>query len=395
MLRDPKAAKVVLGILRPITVSPKKGLWSSRCGDIRRMASGSGNGGDGGTTAAKTLPRMARVSTMLAAPPALSPNIPSEEIRTVEWHMLDKQKFYPLSMLSSFSVRCFLYPLTLVRTRLQVQHQSAVYNGTFDAFRKILKLEGVRGFYRGFWVSSFQVVSGIAYVSTYEGVRHVLGSSQLVTDTKVRAFLGGAAASVVGQTIIVPFDVISQHLMLMGQQTTSTDAKAKVSATNQLAIKTEGRTKGQIVGDVVRAVYHKDGLRGFYRGYGASLCTYVPSSASWWTFYHFFQDAYDLALPTDRLPRTLTQCVSAMTAGCATAVITNPLDLVRTRVQVQRKPIPETIRWLWETEGVRLFKKGLTARMLASSIYSVCVILGYETVKKYSVYDEYKDKVRW
>ena len=90
------------------------------------------------------------------------------------------------------------------------QHQSAVYSGTFDAFRKILKSEGVRGFYRGFWVSSFQVVSGIAYVSTYEGVRHVLGSSQLVTDTKVRAFLGGAAASVVGQTIIVPFDVISQ-----------------------------------------------------------------------------------------------------------------------------------------------------------------------------------------
>ena len=102
-----------------------------------------------------------------------------------------------------------------------------------------------------------------------------------------------------------------------------------------------------------------------------------------------------MVLPTDRMPRTLTQCVSAMTAGCATAVISNPMDLVRTRVQVQRRPIPETIRWLWETEGIRLFKKGLTARMLASAIYSVCVILGYETVKKYSVYDEYKSQVRW
>ena len=366
------------------------------------MASGSDNGGDSGTTAATTLPSVARVATMFQAPsppapPYSSPGLPSEEfIKTVEWHMLDKQKFYPLCMLSSFSTRCFLYPLTLVRTRLQVQHRSALYSGTFDAFRKILRSEGVRGFYRGFWVSSFQVVSGICYVSTYEGVRHVLGSSQLVTDTKVRAFLGGGAASVVGQTIIVPFDVISQHLMLMGQQPSS-DAgagAARVNA-NPLAIKTEGRTKGQIVGDVVRSIYQKDGFRGFYRGYGASLCTYVPSSASWWTFYHFFQDAYDMVLPTDRMPRTLTQCVSAMTAGCATAVITNPLDLVRTRVQVQRKPIPETIRWLWETEGVGIFKKGLTARMLASAIYSVCVILGYETVKKYSVYDEYKTKVRW
>ncbi len=41
-------------------------------------------------------------------------------IRTIEWEMLDKRKFYPYSMMSSFTVRCFLYPLTLVRTRLQV-----------------------------------------------------------------------------------------------------------------------------------------------------------------------------------------------------------------------------------------------------------------------------------
>ena len=41
-------------------------------------------------------------------------------ITTIEWEMLDKRKFYPLSMMSSFTVRCFLYPLTLIRTRLQV-----------------------------------------------------------------------------------------------------------------------------------------------------------------------------------------------------------------------------------------------------------------------------------
>ena len=75
----------------------------------------------------------------------------------------------------SFTVRCFLYPLTLIRTRLQartyfscfcalalliqqhqVQHQSAVYSGTIDAFRQISKSEGFRGLYRGFWVSAFQ-----------------------------------------------------------------------------------------------------------------------------------------------------------------------------------------------------------------------------------------------
>ena len=84
-------------------------------------------------------------------------------IRTVEWEMLDKKKFFPMSMMSSFTVRCFLYPLTLIRTRLQVQRGRDVYAGTYDAGHKILQNEGLRGLYRGFFVSAFQIVSGVAY----------------------------------------------------------------------------------------------------------------------------------------------------------------------------------------------------------------------------------------
>ena len=64
-------------------------------------------------------------------------------IRTIEWDMMNKQKFFPLSMLSSFSVRCMLYPFTLIKTRIQIQKHSEVYKGTFDAFQKILKHEGM------------------------------------------------------------------------------------------------------------------------------------------------------------------------------------------------------------------------------------------------------------
>ena len=47
-------------------------------------------------------------------------------------------------------------------------------------------------------------------------------------------------------------------------------------------------------------------------------------------------------------------------------------------------------RYLWKTERLSIFHKGLTARMTASSIYSLAVILGYESVKKMSVLPEYK-----
>lgn len=55
---------------------------------------------------------------------------------------------------------------------------------------------------------------GVFYISTYEGVRHVLNKKNI--NSNVRALVAGGAASLVGQTIIVPFDVLSQHLMMMG-----------------------------------------------------------------------------------------------------------------------------------------------------------------------------------
>jgi solute carrier family 25 protein 44 len=143
-----------------------------------------------------------------------------------------------------------------------------------------------------------------------------------------------------------------------------------------------------------RTIYQRDGCRGFYRGYVASLCNYVPSSAAWWTFYQLYQEQVRHQLG-NVLPNTALQCVAAVLSGCTTSVLTNPLDLVRTRVQVHRRTIPETVRVLWAHEQLGIFSKGLTARMASSCIYSLAVIFGYETVKKMSVLPEYKQSVLW
>ena len=74
--------------------------------------------------------------------------------------------------------------------RLQVQTGNSVYSGTYDAGRKIFHSEGFKGLYRGFFVSAFQVVSGVCYVSTYESVRHILDKQGIVTDNKIKAFVG-------------------------------------------------------------------------------------------------------------------------------------------------------------------------------------------------------------
>ena len=50
---------------------------------------------------------------------------------------------------------------------------------------------------------------------------------------------------------------------------------------------------------------------------------------------------------------------------------------------------------LWREERLWIFTKGLTARLVSSITFSFFIILGYETVKRWSLKDEYKHMVRW
>nr|CAG4649464.1 EOG090X08ST [Scapholeberis mucronata]SVE93711.1 EOG090X08ST [Scapholeberis mucronata] len=325
----------------------------------------------------------------------MDPKLETSYIRTIEWEMLDKKKFLPLSIASSLTVRTTLYPFTLVKTRLQIQKGNEVYRGTWDAFRKIVKYEGLTGLYKGFWVNLFSIVSGAFYVVTYENVRHILQVNN-VTDTRVRALIGGGCASLVGQTIIVPIDVVSQHLMMVGQKTEG--AISKVSNPDHLVSKLQnsvGKSKTQLALAVTKDIYKTDGLRGFYRGYTASLFTYVPSSSLWWTFYHLYQD-HLLGLFPSWVSHLGIQCTSAILGGITTTTLINPLDIVRARLQVQRlNSIGETFRILWREERFYMFTKGLTARIIMSTFYSFSIILGYESVKRWSVKEQYREQIRW
>jgi solute carrier family 25, member 44 len=206
-------------------------------------------------------------------------------LKTIEWDMMNKKKFFPLSMLSQFSVRCALFPLTVIKTQLQIQRQNDVYKGMIDAGMKIYKLEGMKGLYRGFWISSVQIVSGVFYISTYEAVRHIVG--QYGGTQRTKALIGGGVASLVGQTIIVPFDVISQHAMVIGM---GLQGKGEV---NPLGLKFNPKIgQGRISFDIAKEILRRDGFKGFYRGYTASLIAYVPNSAMWWAFYHLYQGAW-------------------------------------------------------------------------------------------------------
>lgn len=311
-------------------------------------------------------------------------------LKTIEWEMLNKTKFFPLSMLSSFSVRCCLFPLTVIKTQLQVQFKNDIYSGMLDCGAKIYRNEGIPGLYRGFWISSFQIISGVFYISTYEGVRHILNKYNAGQRTK--ALIGGGCASVVGQTIIVPFDVISQHVMVLGMGGQLTGKHS----VNPLGIKFDQNTpKFRLGVEIAREILRRDGVIGFYRGYTASLMAYVPNSAMWWGFYHLYQDELIKVMP-EWVSHLFIQCIAGSLGGFTTTIITNPLDIVRARLQVQRLGSMKIAFYeLWAEERMRMFVKGLSARLVQSAAFSFSIILGYETIKRVSVNEQYKHMVKW
>ncbi|XP_051740091.1 solute carrier family 25 member 44a [Ctenopharyngodon idella] len=311
-------------------------------------------------------------------------------IRIIEWEDLDKRKFYSLGVFMTMTTRATVYPFTLIRTRLQVQKGKSLYNGTFDAFFKILKAEGARGLYRGFMVNSFTLISGQAYITTYELVRKYV--SCYSSNNTVKSLVAGGAASLVAQSITVPIDVVSQQLMVQGQgcQLTRFKLKPKMAVATSKHKVTFGQTR-----DIVVQIFHADGFRGFYRGYVASLLTYIPNSAVWWPFYHFYAEQLSKLAPAD-CPHLLLQAVAGPMAAATASTLTNPMDVVRARVQVEgRSSVIETFKQLMAEEGVWGLTKGLSARIISSMPTSVMIVIGYETLKRLSLRPELVDSRHW
>ncbi|KAI6660529.1 Solute carrier family 25 member 44 [Oopsacas minuta] len=296
-----------------------------------------------------------------------------EGIQIIEWKDLNKTKFLLLSPAFFFGVRLCLYPTILVKTRLQVQAKKQVYRGAIDALFKISKQEGVRGLYKGFFVNSLGLISGQVYIITYELLRGKLSNHA----PAIKGFVAGGIASILAQSITVPVDVLSQYRMVMG---------AGSDLGNQDALSLfKGQNKQLSSYQIAKIIFKEHGLIGFYRGYFVSLMTFTPSSAIWWACYSGLLPLLNPVLIIG-VPIVMLQALSGVTAAVSSALLTNPIDVIRTRLQVgSRRTFLGEVYHLLSSEGVMGLTKGLSARLTAAIPFSICVIVTYEFVKKMSL----------
>jgi len=167
--------------------------------------------------------------------------------------------------------------------------------------------------------------------------------------------------------LFVPVDVVKERLQVQAaipKGTPSSNPKSMPIA-----------YKGSL--DALQTILRTEGLGGIYRGYGATLFSYGPWSALYFCFYEMFRSALFVPDEDDSIEMKSSTFSRALLASAAagglSGLLTNPFDVVKLRLQLQRgTPSDNThyqgffdgFRQILKQEGIRGLLKGCTARVV-------------------------------
>ncbi|TYI49731.1 hypothetical protein E1A91_D12G055100v1 [Gossypium mustelinum] len=183
----------------------------------------------------------------------------------------------------------------------------------------------------------------------------------------------GATAGAIAATFVCPLDVIKTRLQVHGLPTASkTGVRDSVIITSlQHIIKTEG-------------------LKGLYRGLSPTIIALLPN---WAVYFTVYEQLKGLLASHDNNSAQLTigeNMVAAAGAGAATAIVTNPLWVVKTRLQTQGMRtgvVPYTgvlsaLRRIVHEEGLRGLYSGVLPSLAGISHVAI-QFPAYEKIKSY------------
>lgn len=307
----------------------------------------------------------------------------------IDWEMLDKSKFFFLGAALFSGVSAALYPMVVLKTRQQVA-QSRVSGG-------------LRGLYRGFGTSLTGTIPARAlYMAALEVTKSNVGTTATrlglpePSAAAVANAVAGLSASMAAQVVWTPVDVISQRLMAQGG-----------GGGNAMPCKYVNGV------DAFGKILSTDGIKGLYRGFGISILTYAPTNAVWWASYSVAQrlvwsgvgcllckngengvltSSSSNGLRPDAKAVMAVQGLSAAMAGGMSALITMPLDTIKTRLQVldgeengRKGPsLGQTVRNLVREGGWTACYRGLGPRCASMSVSATTMITTYEFLKRLS-----------
>lgn len=257
-----------------------------------------------------------------------------------------------------------------VHSMVSTRHTDKFSSSVFGAFTKVLKNEGVLAFWKG---NGASVLHRFPYSAvnffTFETVKTTIISYHhplFSENSWTTQFASGATAGAVATIACYPIDLIRTRLATQ--------------------LNSDIRYHG--IRHAAQRIRAEEGVRGLYRGLGATLAVTVPNLAINFTLYEalkghmvdFRNARRSLGFPDDDEPENTGRHISVVdtlvcggVAGIASSLVTFPIDVVRRRLQISGihaglhgiPPTPGGIAAeLLRTQGVRGFYRGLTPELM-------------------------------
>lgn len=311
----------------------------------------------------------------------------------------------------------FMTPLDVVKIRLQAQQKALLSNkcylycnglmehlcpcgdpawlprrvhfhGTFDAFHKIAKLEGVPALWSG--LSPTLVLAlpcTVIYFVTYEQLRVRMKTfyNNKTADLRQPMWIpltAGATARTIAVTIVSPLELIRTKMQ-----------SKKV-------------TYAEIT-SALRQVIKYEGYRSLFRGLGSTLLRDVPFSAIYWTTFESTKQAFNK--PDSDKNTFLFNFFCGSVAGSIAAFVTLPFDVVKTHQQIElgekeiytvqqrASNMKDIARTIYTNHGLKGLFTGLLPRIF--KVAPACAIMiatfeyGKQFFQKYNT-QKYKEKMQ-
>lgn len=183
-------------------------------------------------------------------------------------------------------------------------------------------------------------------------------------DTFIHLLAGGTAGTI-GAIVTCPLEVIKTRLQ--------SSAKATLNVENLSMLK------------CFKTIIKKEGWRALFKGLGPNLVGNAPSRAIYFSTYSSVKSLLnETFLQYSEHP--VIHMTSAASAGFVSCTATNPIWLVKTRLQLSKEQmtVRDCMKNIWRTSGFFGFYKGITASYVGIS----------ETIVHFVIYEFFKAHIK-
>lgn len=180
-----------------------------------------------------------------------------------------------------------------------------------------------------------------------------------VGNAAAKRLLSGAFAGAVSRTAVAPLETIRTHLMV--------------------------GSGGRTVHEVFNHIMHTEGWQGLFRGNGVNVIRVAPSKAIELFAYDTIKKALDKkGFVPFHIPIP-TSSIAGAAAGVCSTICTYPLELLKTRLTIQRgvyKNLVDAFVKICQEEGPKELYRGLTPSLIGVVPYAATNYFAYDFLRK-------------